>query len=987
MPSRPNRSIPRQTSRRLPGQVPSDGPSRSTLVPHTTNLVLDILPGQEYRDTNPRGRAGLRSLTGVHRHTAGTRAAHTIQRSSALPRPRLHVTGHTTRSQTSSALHRHTHLPQAGIGVPLQSQQQQQQQQDQQQHLPLPLQQHQQQHHPLLQQRQHQPQLQEQQQQQQLQHHRQQQQQNQQHYLPLPLQQHQQQQHLLRLQRQHQKQLQEQQQHQQQQQQRQQQQQQPTIGQAAVGEPVTFHPEVLGSVYGHQQRSRPPMQVVDVALGEDYARRGNDETFTRLYDKQAARMGVRMPSWEIRLQGNPQLIDQYLAAMMGRTVQQGNAQVAAGQEPHVQSFSHQYAQEHPHGESARDPTHQDAQPPGEPVRDHREAPRNQPPFQVLDMSGQGLQELPAAEKGVVFGSMTLQKNCLKSLHKLWSFPLLLYLDVSGNQLRSLSGVQELRALRVLKATRNSIERISHIEDLAQLRILSLGHNKIEYIEGLNRLVRLEALHLSRNRISVLSGLRTLGNLRELHMRRNKLTHVLPNSGISDCLWLEFVDISYNRIQELKDIEGVFPLPNLGHLVTKGNPFTECENYMEDVVCQIRSLWRVDSTDVNPEDREKALSQRETSEIIEQDLKRRNVQVLTFEASRTLAATHWETEHATATRQRPGDPGKARSCAQLPDDENQPPAFAYEIQGTQVHLCGCGSLKLYANRPSDGEPQKVDTMLIELMSMGEILYQLDLITPICKNVQTLQLTNTHLETLPQLNSLARAFPSLQSLIIDTEGNPVTNISYWKEYTIYAFSQHQLCDFNYEEITDAQRTQAQASFRTLSSVLDATYACSLHHTAGAAAAEAVAAEAAVAATEDATATDQDSQTVSKERALDESVHDLGPIVDGAQAKEEDGQPGNTAEQGVQGPKPSELSKLPHFAPIMQMPGPATDLQVDCSPLEAVIQSSVLRLRVEHTFRELWPSLAQDMVLDKLLEMWHVAEYERKKREFLFDDRKPD
>eukprot|EP00117_Sycon_ciliatum_P021449 scpid99376/ scgid0363/ len=159
--------IPRQTSRRLPGQVPSDGPSRSTLVPHTTNLVLDILPGQEYRDTNPRGRAGLRSLTGVHRHTAGTRAAHTIQRSSALPRPRLHVTGHTTRSQTSSALHRHTHLPQAGIGVPLQSQQQQQQ--DQQQHLPLPLQQHQQQHHPLLQQRQHQPQLQEQQQQQQLQ--------------------------------------------------------------------------------------------------------------------------------------------------------------------------------------------------------------------------------------------------------------------------------------------------------------------------------------------------------------------------------------------------------------------------------------------------------------------------------------------------------------------------------------------------------------------------------------------------------------------------------------------------------------------------------------------------------------------------------------------------------------------------------------------------------------------------------------------------
>eukprot|EP00117_Sycon_ciliatum_P030553 scpid69537/ scgid6125/ Leucine-rich repeat-containing protein 49; Tubulin polyglutamylase complex subunit 4; p79 len=288
------------------------------------------------------------------------------------------------------------------------------------------------------------------------------------------------------------------------------------------------------------------------------------------------------------------------------------------------------------------------------------------------------------------------------------------------------------------------------------------------------------------------------------------------------------------ISRLKDIEGVFPLPNLGHLVTKGNPFTECENYMEDVVCQIRSLWRVDSTDVNPEDREKALSQRETSEIIEQDLKRRNVQVLTFEASRTLAATHWETEHATATRQRPGDPGKARSCAQLPEDENQPPAFAYEIQGTQVHLCGCGSLKLYANRPSDGEPQKVDTMLIELMSMGEILYQLDLITPICKNVQTLQLTNTHLETLPQLNSLARAFPSLQSLIIDTEGNPVTNISYWKEYTIYAFSQHQLCDFNYEEITDAQRTRAQASFRTLSSVLDATYACSLHHTAGAAAA---------------------------------------------------------------------------------------------------------------------------------------------------------
>eukprot|EP00117_Sycon_ciliatum_P042443 scpid97612/ scgid1936/ len=94
-----------------------------------------------------------------------------------------------------------------------------------------------------------------------------------------------------------------------------------------------------------------------------------------------------------------------------------------------------------------------------------------------------------------------------------------------------------------------------------------------------------------------------------------------------------------------------------------------------------------------------------------------------------------------------------------------------------------------------------------------------------------------------------------------------------------------------------------------------------------------------------------------------------------------------RGVQGPKPSELSKLPHFAPIMQMPGPATDLQVDRSPLEAVIQSSVLRLRVEHTFRELWPSLAQDMVLDKLLEMWHVAEYERKKREFLFDDRKPD
>ena len=152
--------------------------------------------------------------------------------------------------------------------------------------------------------------------------------------------------------------------------------------------------------------------------------------------------------------------------------------------------------------------------------------------------------------------------------------LLTFADLSHNNIPRLLDLSRHRFLEELKLSNNKISSIQGLQELHYLRVLDLSHNSISEIQGLDNLP-IQSLKLRGNKIKFLNGLDKLPVLSHLDAAENRIVSLAP---LSVNKTLNFIDVSSNEIEFIRQTEFLQRIPWLKHLVMEKNPASEKHLY-------------------------------------------------------------------------------------------------------------------------------------------------------------------------------------------------------------------------------------------------------------------------------------------------------------------------------------------------------------------------------------------------------------------------
>jgi len=193
-------------------------------------------------------------------------------------------------------------------------------------------------------------------------------------------------------------------------------------------------------------------------------------------------------------------------------------------------------------------------------------------------------------------TLCLDGNSLTQMSGLDSLVMLTRLDVSQNKLTRLEGLGMLKCLESLSMSFNSIQVIEGMSALARLRELDLSNNQITSVQGLKTCVNLEILRLDHNAISDIRGLPRLPHLAELYISYNQVSSA-SETLLTVCPGLEFLDLSGNKLAELKEMEYMAGLTSLIDLKLEGNPICSFKGYEESVRKYLTAVDSLDNEDI------------------------------------------------------------------------------------------------------------------------------------------------------------------------------------------------------------------------------------------------------------------------------------------------------------------------------------------------------------------------------------------------------
>ncbi|KAF9988443.1 hypothetical protein BGZ75_009390 [Mortierella antarctica] len=136
------------------------------------------------------------------------------------------------------------------------------------------------------------------------------------------------------------------------------------------------------------------------------------------------------------------------------------------------------------------------------------------------------------------------------------------LVLNENQISYLTGVP--KSVKTLQARSNKLSDLTNFSHLVNLQYLDISHNGIEDLTGLSSLVHLRELIAQSNNIKSVSALQQMDGLIRLDVSHNCLTGL--DFRRSQLQRLEFLDASYNRIEQLENLESLEGLihANLAH---------------------------------------------------------------------------------------------------------------------------------------------------------------------------------------------------------------------------------------------------------------------------------------------------------------------------------------------------------------------------------------------------------------------------------------
>jgi Leucine-rich repeat (LRR) protein/GTPase SAR1 family protein len=194
----------------------------------------------------------------------------------------------------------------------------------------------------------------------------------------------------------------------------------------------------------------------------------------------------------------------------------------------------------------------------------------------LDLSGNQITEIPVAiEKLTNLTNLLLSRNQITEIPaEIEKLTNLTYLDLSGNQITEIPvAIEKLTNLTILILNYNQITEIPvAIEKLTKLTHLVLSDNQITEIPvAIEKLTNLTYLLLSRNQITEIPAeIEKLTNLIDLDLGNNQITKIPV--AIEKLTKLTYLSLRYNQITEIP--AEIFKLTKLTDFDLRYNQITE-----------------------------------------------------------------------------------------------------------------------------------------------------------------------------------------------------------------------------------------------------------------------------------------------------------------------------------------------------------------------------------------------------------------------------
>lgn len=222
----------------------------------------------------------------------------------------------------------------------------------------------------------------------------------------------------------------------------------------------------------------------------------------------------------------------------------------------------------------------------------------------LDLSKNRLKVLPNnLTKLSCLSKLYLAENHLTKLPPLKTLTALKELDISDNKINSLlSDISILEGCNLIKlsASSNDISCVSHSYTsgvnttvvgksfLSTLQYLNLSHNRIASVSFLAGAVALVEIDLSRNSLSsfYLTGNNEFPCLEIINLSHNTFSTIL--SGLFNIITLKKVDLSYNNLLKLENIENLIYLEHLDiscNKITSFPPLIQNREYLKTIIAK------------------------------------------------------------------------------------------------------------------------------------------------------------------------------------------------------------------------------------------------------------------------------------------------------------------------------------------------------------------------------------------------------------------
>jgi len=541
-----------------------------------------------------------------------------------------------------------------------------------------------------------------------------------------------------------------------------------------------------------------------------------DSFFAGKFKDQPNELSASKPSWQT-MSSSPYA--HFPSNQQSAKFQQNTSQVTASRS---ESLPGQMSKSSPHFYLPGDRViyTEDSRVPGIPVIYRIEEERKANPDK-LNLDRRGLTVCPVLEDEENLRLLNFQHNLIRRIQNLSHLRKLIFLDLYDNHIEEINGLSCLKSLRVLMLGKNRIRQICNLQDLLKLDVLDLHGNKIAKIENVSHLAELRVLNLAGNELTVANNFTGLESLTELNLRRNKISSI---HDVIDLPNLQRLFLSHNEIKIYEDISCCASAKSLTELSLDGNPIANETTYKNNIILNITSLKNLDMKKISDEER-RLISTMAKKE----DEKRREFEkISSLKERRQLAINNAKRQYAALSVKASASEeesqkanvieiarGSSPSKKSLSGSTDYSVCHLAELDDNRLNFYGPGSLEAVDRNWGEKAASSITVVSFNFILFDSIVPFLSKIKSRFVNIAVLKFDETNICHFNQINSLG-ILRSLEELVIEESGNPITQFSLWKSYVLYRLSHLSLLKINGCEVTTSDSVHAEKLFGALGHV---------------------------------------------------------------------------------------------------------------------------------------------------------------------------